>query len=245
MFPAQRIEISVDDGEFTRHRARTVVVGNVGFLQAGHAAAARRRDRRRPARRRDPAPAQLLLLDPAGLAGAAQAQAHRRAGRPQGRRHGRRPRLRRHARASSTATRSAPAASCGWSACTAGCWSGSPASPSRGEFACRVVPDSGRVVSGSGRFVSRSGCVLHARTRRRPQRVRAAPRATRSRPLGTRARPSSRRSRSSQPHVGPPGGARRRSRCSGEVWNSSPSYSTTIRARGYAEVEPVAACPRR
>lgn len=35
MFPAVRIEISVDDQEFTRHRARTVVVGNVGFLQAG------------------------------------------------------------------------------------------------------------------------------------------------------------------------------------------------------------------
>jgi YegS/Rv2252/BmrU family lipid kinase len=35
MFPAQRIEISVDGGEPTRHRARTVVVGNVGFLQAG------------------------------------------------------------------------------------------------------------------------------------------------------------------------------------------------------------------
>jgi len=35
MFPAVRIEISVDDGEFTKHRARTVVVGNVGFLQAG------------------------------------------------------------------------------------------------------------------------------------------------------------------------------------------------------------------
>ena len=35
MFPAQRVEISIDDGEFTRHRARTVVVGNVGFLQAG------------------------------------------------------------------------------------------------------------------------------------------------------------------------------------------------------------------
>jgi YegS/Rv2252/BmrU family lipid kinase len=35
MFPVQRIEISVDGGEFTRHRARTVVVGNVGFLQAG------------------------------------------------------------------------------------------------------------------------------------------------------------------------------------------------------------------
>ena len=35
MFPAVRIEISVDDGEFTKHRARTVVVGNVGYLQAG------------------------------------------------------------------------------------------------------------------------------------------------------------------------------------------------------------------
>jgi YegS/Rv2252/BmrU family lipid kinase len=35
MFPAVRIEISVDDGPFTRHRARTVVIGNVGYLQAG------------------------------------------------------------------------------------------------------------------------------------------------------------------------------------------------------------------
>ena len=35
MFPAMRVEISVDDGPFTRHRARTIVVGNVGFLQAG------------------------------------------------------------------------------------------------------------------------------------------------------------------------------------------------------------------
>jgi YegS/Rv2252/BmrU family lipid kinase len=35
MFPAVRLEISVDDGEFTKHRARTVVVGNVGYLQAG------------------------------------------------------------------------------------------------------------------------------------------------------------------------------------------------------------------
>ena len=35
MFPAVRFEIAVDGGEFTRHRARTVVVGNVGFLQAG------------------------------------------------------------------------------------------------------------------------------------------------------------------------------------------------------------------
>jgi diacylglycerol kinase family enzyme len=30
-----KVEISVDGGEFTKHRARTVVVGNVGFLQAG------------------------------------------------------------------------------------------------------------------------------------------------------------------------------------------------------------------
>jgi diacylglycerol kinase family enzyme len=35
MFPAASVEISMDDGEFTRHRARTIVVGNVGFLQAG------------------------------------------------------------------------------------------------------------------------------------------------------------------------------------------------------------------
>ncbi len=35
MFPAVKIEISIDGGDFTKHRARTVVVGNVGFLQAG------------------------------------------------------------------------------------------------------------------------------------------------------------------------------------------------------------------
>ena len=35
MFPAIRIDVSIDDGPFTRHRARTIVVGNVGFLQAG------------------------------------------------------------------------------------------------------------------------------------------------------------------------------------------------------------------
>jgi len=34
-FPAMRVQIAVDDGEFQRFRARTVVVGNVGFLQAG------------------------------------------------------------------------------------------------------------------------------------------------------------------------------------------------------------------
>jgi diacylglycerol kinase family enzyme/membrane-associated phospholipid phosphatase len=34
-YPAMRVEISMDDGPFTRHRARTVVIGNVGSLQAG------------------------------------------------------------------------------------------------------------------------------------------------------------------------------------------------------------------
>ncbi|HXH80189.1 YegS/Rv2252/BmrU family lipid kinase [Nocardioides sp.] len=34
-FPAAKFEIQVDDLEVTTHRARTVVVGNVGFLQAG------------------------------------------------------------------------------------------------------------------------------------------------------------------------------------------------------------------
>ncbi len=35
MFPAIWVEISIDGGEFTRHHARTVVIGNVGYLQAG------------------------------------------------------------------------------------------------------------------------------------------------------------------------------------------------------------------
>src|SRR3954454_21613374 len=35
MFPAARREVSIDGGEFTTHRARTIVVGNVGYLQAG------------------------------------------------------------------------------------------------------------------------------------------------------------------------------------------------------------------
>ena len=35
MFPPVRLELSVDDGPWTRHRARTVVVGNVGYLTAG------------------------------------------------------------------------------------------------------------------------------------------------------------------------------------------------------------------
>jgi YegS/Rv2252/BmrU family lipid kinase len=35
MFPAMKVEVQIDDEEPTVHRARTVVVGNVGFLQAG------------------------------------------------------------------------------------------------------------------------------------------------------------------------------------------------------------------
>jgi YegS/Rv2252/BmrU family lipid kinase len=35
MYPAVRVEISVDAGPFTKHRARTIVIGNVGTLQAG------------------------------------------------------------------------------------------------------------------------------------------------------------------------------------------------------------------
>jgi len=35
MFPAVRVEISVDDGAWTKHRARTIVIGNVGNLQGG------------------------------------------------------------------------------------------------------------------------------------------------------------------------------------------------------------------
>ena len=35
MFPAVKVEISIDGAEPTMHRARTIVVGNVGYLQAG------------------------------------------------------------------------------------------------------------------------------------------------------------------------------------------------------------------
>ncbi len=34
-YPAVRLELSVDDGPWTKHRARTVMVGNVGYLTAG------------------------------------------------------------------------------------------------------------------------------------------------------------------------------------------------------------------
>ena len=35
MFPETKVEISIDGAEYTKHRARTIVVGNVGYLQAG------------------------------------------------------------------------------------------------------------------------------------------------------------------------------------------------------------------
>ncbi|MEP6817013.1 MAG: phosphatase PAP2 family protein [Marmoricola sp.] len=35
MFPAVRVEVSVDGGPFTKHRARAIVIGNVGYLQGG------------------------------------------------------------------------------------------------------------------------------------------------------------------------------------------------------------------
>lgn len=35
MFPTMKLEVSVDGGPFTKHRARTCVVGNVGSLQGG------------------------------------------------------------------------------------------------------------------------------------------------------------------------------------------------------------------
>ncbi|HWJ08100.1 MAG TPA: diacylglycerol kinase family protein [Nocardioides sp.] len=35
MFPAMKLEISIDDMPFTKHRARTCVIGNVGSLQGG------------------------------------------------------------------------------------------------------------------------------------------------------------------------------------------------------------------
>ncbi|CAN5161070.1 hypothetical protein BH09ACT10_BH09ACT10_10880 [soil metagenome] len=34
-FPAMKISIQIDDGEWAKFRARTVVIGNVGYLQAG------------------------------------------------------------------------------------------------------------------------------------------------------------------------------------------------------------------
>ena len=68
-YPAVRVDISVDGGEPVRRRARTVVIGNVGNLQAGIPLLARRGDRRRRARRRGDRAAALLRLGAAGCRG--------------------------------------------------------------------------------------------------------------------------------------------------------------------------------
>ena len=72
MFPAIKVEIQIDDeradrppGPHRRGRQRRLPPGR-------HAAAARRGHRRRRARRGDPAPEEVPVLDPAGGAGAGQ-----------------------------------------------------------------------------------------------------------------------------------------------------------------------------
>ncbi len=127
MFPAVRLEISVDDGEWTRHRARTVVIGNVGYLQAGMPLL--------PDATIDDGGLDVVLLNPRRFLSwiplavrvISPGQAHRRPGQPDDRPDGRACAATATPRASSTATRSAPAGSCAPSACTAGCWSASRA----------------------------------------------------------------------------------------------------------------------
>ena len=79
MFPAVRIEVQIDDEEPTVHRARTVVVGNVGYLQA---VAARCGHRRRRPGRGDPASEEVPVVGPVGAARAGAQFLGRRTHRP-------------------------------------------------------------------------------------------------------------------------------------------------------------------
>ena len=95
MFPVTKVEISVDGGEPTTHRARTIVVGNVGYLQAGMPLL--------PDATIDDGQLDVVILYPRrflswlpdGLPGAGQAHAHRRHDQPDDRPHRVHPRRRR------------------------------------------------------------------------------------------------------------------------------------------------------
>ena len=136
MFPATRVEISVDGGEPTTHRARTIVVGNVGYLQAGMPLL--------PDATIDDGQLDVVLLYPRRFLSwvplafrvltkrtRTDATINRMTGQ----------------RVTISAVhdvprqldgdRSAPVASCGWSASTAACWCGCPAS---GETAPHDLP---------------------------------------------------------------------------------------------------------
>ena len=82
MFPAIRIDVSVDGAEFTRHRARTLVIGNVGFLQAGMPLIPDAAIDDGAARRGAALPAAVPVLAAAGDPGDHPEQAHRRADHP-------------------------------------------------------------------------------------------------------------------------------------------------------------------
>ena len=126
MFPAVRVEVSIDGGEFTTHRARTIVVGNVGYLQAGMPLL--------PDASIDDGLLDVVLLHPRRFLSWIPLAFRVLAKRPRtdelvNRMTGRTVVVRASADtpASSTVTRSAPAASCRWSASTAGCWCACPA----------------------------------------------------------------------------------------------------------------------
>ena len=138
MFPAIKVEIQIDDEEPTTHRARTVVVGNVGFLQAGMPLL--------PDATIDDGILDVVIIHPRQFLSwiTVASRVLRKStivDETLDRRTGSRVRVKASAptpRASSTATRSARAASSGWSASTAGCWSASRAEARRRPSTARV-----------------------------------------------------------------------------------------------------------